>query len=686
MNEISDRVEKLRIEIDRLRDLYHVKDDPETDDLVYSSLMNELKILEDKYPKFRNSLSPTQRMGSKPLDKFEKVIHRIRQWSLTDVFSIEELKAWEEKNKRYAVKNQICDGYDFEYCSEVKIDGLKVILEYNGGKLLNASTRGDGKVGENVTSNVKTIKSVPLKLPIPINIIVVGEIWLPEKEFKRINDKRKKNNEVLFANSRNAAVGSIRQLDSKIAASRNLSTFIYAIDFLDVLNTDLKIPKTQEECLQTLQRLGFKVNKDYKVCNSISEIEEYYKYWISKKDNQEYGIDGLVIKINDRKIHEVFGYTGKSPRGSVAYKFPAERATTVVEDIKIQVGRTGVVTPVAHVTPVLVAGSVVSRATLHNEDEIKRLGIKIGDSVVIQKAGDIIPDIVEVLVNLRTGKEKEFDMKISAEKVCGGEVVKETIGCTNKKSAAYYCKNKNSFVINRENIIHFVSKKGMNIDGAGEKIVEQLMNENIVSDIADLFEITIGDLEPLERFEKKSARNLVNAIEKSKNVTISKFLFALGIRYVGEETSIIIEKFLISKKITNPRKLIDECSVISSEEWKEIEGIGEKASRSLTKYFNLEKNMKVLSNMTSHGVNFNINTDERNDIFYKKVFVLTGSLSTMTRDEVKEKIRNAGGKISATVSSNTDYLLAGEKAGSKLKKAKELNIEVISEEEFVKKL
>ncbi len=684
MNEIVERIEKLRIEIDRLRDLYHVKDDPETDDVVYSSLMKELKILEDKYPKFRSLTSPTQRMGSKTLDKFDKVIHKVRQWSLCDVFSIKELIAWEEKNKRFARKKQICDECDFKYCVENKIDGLKIILEYKKGELITASTRGDGKIGEDVTNNVKTIKSVPLKLPVSIDIVVVGEIWLPKKEFKRINDKRRENDEVLFANSRNAAVGSIRQLDSKVSANRNLSTFIYSIDLLDTLDTDLKIPETQEECLQTLRELGFKVNKDYRICNNILEIEEYYKSWIDKKDDQEYGIDGLAIKINDRKIHKSLGYTGKSPRGSVAYKFPAQRATTVVENIKIQIGRTGVATPVAHVIPVLVAGSVVSRATLHNEDEIKRLGLRIGDSVVIQKAGDIIPDIVEVLVNMRTGKEKEFDMKSAAEKECGGEVIKEIIGVNNKKSAAYYCKDKNSFAVRKENIVHFVSKKGMNIDGAGEKIIEQLMNEGIVIDISDLFKLTIGDIECLERFEKKSARNLVSAIENSKNVTIAKFLFALGIRYIGEETALIVEKFLMNKKLISPKELVDECGLISLEEWKEIEGIGEKASQSLVQYFNSEKNVKVLNNMTLYGVNFSTSVNEVNYIFDAKVFVLTGSLFTMTRDEAKEKIRNAGGRVSSTVSDSTDYLVAGEKAGSKLKKAKELNIEIISEEEFVK--
>ncbi len=685
MKDIEDRIDRLRKEIDRLRYLYHVKDDPNADDVVYSSLMSELKQLEDKYPKYKSLTSPTQRIGSAPLEKFEKVVHKVRQWSLSDVFSLEELKQWEEKNLRFAQKNQIPLKKNIEYSTEIKIDGLKVILSYERGELVTASTRGDGKVGEDITKNARTIKSIPLKLPFGIDIIVVGEIWLPEKEFKRINKERLESGEMLFANARNAAVGSVRQLDSKITANRNLSTFIYSIDYLDKLNSDLDIPKTQTESLKLLEKLGFKINKNYKVCKNLLEVEKYYEYWTQKRDKQEYGIDGLVIKINDRKIHKLLGYTGKSPRGSVAYKFPAQKATTIVEDIKVQIGRTGVVTPVAHLKPVFVDGSLVSRATLHNEDEIKRLGLKIGDTVVVQKAGDIIPDIVEVLKNLRNGTEREFDMKAEAQKECGAEVIKETIGNGSQKSSAYYCKNKNSFVIKKENIIHFVSKKGFDIDGLGEKIVEQLMNEGLISDASDLFELKTGDLEPLERFEKKSASNLVSAIENSKSITVSRFLFALGVRHVGEEGAILISQFLSKKEIKTPSELAEVCSNISLEDWLNVDGIGQKAAQSILDYFSCPENRKILDNMTTHGVVL-IRDKNRENKLNGKIFVLTGTLETMTRDSAKEKIRLAGGKVSSTVSKKTDYLLAGKKSGSKLSKAQSLGIEILSEQEFLKLL
>ncbi len=685
MKDLEDRIEKLRKEIDRLRYLYHVKDDPNADDIVYSSLMSELKQLEDKYPNYKSLTSPTQRIGSAPLEKFEKIVHKVKQWSLSDVFSLDELKQWEEKNLRFARKSKIPLKENLEYSTEIKIDGLKVILSYERGELVTASTRGDGKVGEDITKNARTIKSIPLKLPFEIDIIVVGEIWLPEKEFERINKERLKSGETLFANARNAAVGSVRQLDSKITASRNLSTFMYSIDYLDKLESDLNIPQTQTQSLKLLEKLGFKINKNYKVCRNLLDVENYYKYWTKKRDKQEYGIDGLVIKVNNIEIHKLLGYTGKSPRGSVAYKFPAQKATTVVQDIKVQIGRTGVVTPVAHLKPVFVDGSLVSRATLHNEDEIKRLGLKIGDTVVVQKAGDIIPDIVEVLKNLRTGNEREFDMKVEAQKECGAEVIKETIGNGSQKSSAYYCKNKNSFAIRKENIIHFVSKKGFNIDGLGEKIVEQLMNEGLVSDISDLFELKTGDLEPLERFEKKSASNLVNAIENSKSITISRFLFALGVRHIGEESAILLSKFLSTKEIKTPIELLKVCNNTSLEEWLSIEGIGQKAAQSILDYFSHLENRKVLQNMTDHGVVL-VKDKNKESLLKGKTFVLTGTLETMTRNEAKDKIRIAGGKISSTVSKKTDYILVGKKPGSKLIKAQDFGVEVLLEQDFIELL
>ena len=503
------RIAKLSREIDKNRRLYHVLDQPEITDEVYDSLTEELRKLEEQFPEFLSATSPTQRVGGQPLDKFVKVRHQVKQWSFDDVFSYEELVAWDKKVRRLLEKQEetISDinpksqipnpkqiqnpkskiQNSLEYVCEMKIDGLKMILTYEKGKFVRGATRGDGVIGEDVTQNLKTIQSIPLELSAEIDLIAVGECWLPKKELVRINKERAAKGEALFANTRNAAAGGVRQLDPRVAASRRLDSFIYDLDYLggEGGKGGVGFPQTQTEELKLLEKLGFKVNPHYRLCKNIDEVEKFYQEWTSKRHNQPYEIDGIVIKINSRTLQEALGYTGKSPRWGVAYKFPAEKVTTVVEDIKVQVGRTGALTPVAHLRPVLVAGSTVSRATLHNEDEIKRLDILICDTVVLHKAGDVIPEIVEVLKNLRTGKEKNFHMpKICP--ICGGGVKKEVVGGIGGKgkkeeSAAHYCLNKKCFAIELENIIHFVSKKGFNIDGMGEKIVEQLMNEGLIA-------------------------------------------------------------------------------------------------------------------------------------------------------------------------------------------------------------
>ncbi len=412
-----------------------------------------------------------------------------------------------------------------------------------------------------------------------------------------------------------------------------------------------------------------------------------YKSWVDKRNKQEYAIDGIVIKINDINIQNALGYTGKSPRFAIAYKFPAEKTTTVVEDIRVQVGRTGVLTPVAHLRPVSVAGTTVSRATLHNADEIARLGVKIGDTVVVQKAGDIIPEIIEVLINMRTGDEREFDMVSACREVCGGPIIKDIIGVKGEdESAAYYCKDKNSFAIQKERLSHFVSKKGLNIEGCGEKIIEQLMNEGIVSDAADIFELKVGDIDNLERFADKSAVNLIDAIAAAKKVKLEKFLFALGIRYIGEETTILIVNNLdkITKdKINNLKDLKNIFAQVTVEQLENIDGIGNRAANSFVSWFSDAKNQKMLERMYELGVDIIVEENTKvNEKISGKTFVLTGTLPTMSRDEAKELIRNAGGKIVSTVSKNTDYVVAGQKAGSKLKKAKQLGIKVIDEKQL----
>ncbi|HPN54764.1 MAG TPA: NAD-dependent DNA ligase LigA [Candidatus Moranbacteria bacterium] len=694
MNKIQakNRIDKLSLEIDRLRHRYHVLDDPAVSDEVYDSLMRELRELETEYPEFKSPDSPSQRIGGEPLEKFEKVRHGQRQWSLDDVFSFEEIEAWKERNDKILQKKNL-GSEKIDYCVEIKIDGLKIILTYDKGRLRRAATRGDGVIGEDVTAQVKTIQSVPLKLKDEIDITVVGECWMKKSDLAKINREREKNHEAPFANSRNAAAGSIRQLDPKITAKRKLSSFIYDID-----NLKIQMPKTQVEELEFLKEFGFKVNSEYKYCRNLEEIQKFFEIWENKRDKQEYGIDGLVIKINSRKIQEELGYTGKSPRFAIAYKFIPEKVTTVVEDIKVQIGRTGALTPVAHLRPVKVAGSTVSRATLHNEDEIKRLDIKIGDTVIIHKAGDVIPEIVGVVDNLRSGKEKTFHMPTKCP-ICGSAVRREQIkiGSRGEESAATYCTNPKCFAVEREQLIHFVSRKGFDIVGFGEKIVEKLMEEGLISNSADIFELTAGDLESLERFAEKSAQNLVEAVEKSKKISLEKFLYALGIRHVGEETAVLIaraiktefpmtnDKFPIKSKIQNPKILASLFSNISQEKWLEIKGIGEKSAKSLVEWFRNKENVKLLERMEKNGINF-LNSEllMTDDRLQGLSFVLTGELSGLTRDEAKDMIRKKGGDVSSSVSKKTNYVVAGENPGSKYDKAKKLGVRIIDEDEFVK--
>ncbi|MDD5489962.1 MAG: NAD-dependent DNA ligase LigA [Candidatus Moranbacteria bacterium] len=711
--EAKQRIEKLRKEIDKFRYEYHVLDKPEVSDEIYDSLMRELRDLEEKYPELKSPDSPSQRIGGKPLAKFEKVRHAHRQWSLDDAFDFSELQKWEEKIIRMLEKNlksQISNPKSqLEYCAEIKIDGLKVILTYKKGLLVQAATRGDGVIGENVTEQVKTIQSVPLRIERPVNLTVVGEAWMKKSDLGKLNKEREKENQPPFANSRNAAAGAIRQLDPKITAKRKLSSYVYDMDDIEG-----EFPETQMKELEMLKKLGFKVNEHHKLCKNLEEVEKFFRSWEHKRNKQEYGIDGVVVKINQKKLQDALGYTGKSPRWAIAYKFIPEKVTTVVEDIKVQVGRTGALTPVAHLKPVQVAGSTVSRATLHNEDEIKRLDIRIGDTVVIHKAGDVIPEVVEALKNLRTGKERKFHMPTRCP-ICGGGVKKEIIHKNTKTqnskqntkhktqntknipntryqipdtnlSAAHYCQNKKCFAIEKENIIHFVSRKGFDIEGLGEKIVEQLMNEGLVSNFADIFELKSGDLEPLERFAEKSADNLVKAIEKAKRIEFPKFLFALGIRHVGEETAILVIrnlKLVIGIKIKDLNDIIKYLPKISVKDWMRIKGVGDKAAESMHQWFNEKENIKLLEKMKDSGVNVEIpKLQITNYKLRGQNFVLTGELESMTRDEAKEKIRLLGGDISSSVSKQTDYVVVGKNPGSKYDKARTLGVKIINEREF----
>jgi DNA ligase (NAD+) len=729
LEKAKNRIDRLVVEIDRHRHAYHVLDAPEISDEAYDSLMRELEGLERAYPELRSQASPTLRVGGEPLKNFKKVRHASRQWSFDDIFDFEELKSWDKKVKKLLFKNQeslpdrqtgrIKNQENVGYCCELKIDGLKVILTYEKGVLVQGATRGDGEIGENVTENLRTIQSIPLRLREPVDAIVVGEAWLSEIELERINVDRKKHDEPLFANPRNAAAGSIRQLDSKVTAGRRLDSFIYDVDQITVNNKPWPRPATagrqstinsQQEELETLKRLGFKVNPEYRLCRTVEEIEAYYAEWTKRRHELPYGLDGIVIKVNDQQLQEVLGYTGKSPRFGVAYKFPAEQATTVVEDVQVQVGRTGALTPVAHLRPVRVAGSTVSRATLHNFDEIARLGLRIGDTVVLQKAGDVIPEIISVMENLRTGKEK----KISEPKlcpICGGTVGRQVIESkgkiqtagsqreTNKESAALYCLNKGCYAAEKERLIHAVSKKGLDIPGLGEKIVEQLIDEGLVTDMADIFALTPGDLSPLERFAEKSAEKLFEAIARAKRVPLAKFLFALGIRHVGEETAELVAKNATSgiknpcppsrreeSRIKNLKDVAEWFPGISKDEWMAIKGIGEKSAESLMEWFGDVKHQELLRTLESEGVEL-IMPEKKDDASQPLVgisFVLTGELASFTRDEAKAMIKGKGGDVSSAVSRKTGYVVAGEHPGSKLDNAKKLGVKVLSEGEFIK--
>ncbi len=572
------------------------------------------------------------------------------------------MQKWDKKTKNFIEKAGL-QNEKVEYCCELKIDGLKIVLTYENGKLVRGATRGDGTVGEDVTINVKTIKGIPLNLKKSISITVVGEVWMGKKDLEKINKERIKNNEEPFANTRNVAAGSVRQLDSKITAKRNLNYFAYDIDLIEG-----SFPENQSDEIDLLQKLGFEVNPNHKVFNNLNDIHKYYKNWETKKEKLDYGLDGVVIKINSRKIQDAIGYTAKSPRWGVAYKFKAEQVTTVVEDIVLQVGRTGVLTPVAHLRPVLVAGSTVSRATLHNEDEIRRLDVRIGDTVILQKAGDVIPDIVSVVKELRGKNIKEFVWPKYVNS-CGGDGSIERV----PGQAAWRCVYPDSLEQIKRKFHHFVSKKAFDINHCGPKIVDVLLEENLISEYADIFTIKKGDLMSLPRFGEKSVNNILDSIENSKDVTLPRFLVSISIPQVGEETAIDLSKHF---------KTIEKIRDARFEELEVLPGIGPIIARSLVDFFKNKENIKVVNNLLKQ---VRIKKEEKNtsNVFSGKKFVVTGTLPTLSRDEAKNLVRQNGGLVSESVSKDTDYLICGENPGSKLQKAEEYGTKILSEKEFL---
>jgi DNA ligase (NAD+) len=652
LEEAKERVSKLRAEIDRILYAYHVLDKEIVSESVKTSLMHELTQLEEAYPELITSDSPTQRVAGKPLDKFRKVRHAHPGMSLNDVFDPKELEEWEKRVQKLVPNEKL------DYYVELKLDGLSVYLTYEKGLLKTAATRGDGTTGEDVTQNIRTIESIPLKLTEPVDIEVRGEVYMDHGQFEKVNKEQEKRGKPTYANPRNLAAGTLRQLDPKVVSARKLKFMAWAIYEEGI--------KTHEEEHEMAKKLGFKVEPNSRHATNLKEIEKYLKEWEDKRKKLPYQTDGAVININSEDLVNKLGIVGKAPRGVAAYKFSAEQVTTKLEDIRVNVGRTGAITPYAVLTPVKVAGSTVSRATLHNEDEIKRKDIRIGDTVVIQKAGDIIPEVVQSLPNLRTGKEKMFKMPRTCP-ICGGPVVKP------EGEAVARCTAEKCFAIEMQKVGHFVSKSAFNMEGLGEKIITQLIEEGLITDAADLFALTEGDLTPLERFAETSAKNTVESIQEHKKVSFRRFLYGLGIRHVGAITA---------SDITRKFRKLEDIRSATLEDLQAIDGIGDVASESIYKWFRNKKNLDFLKKLKDNGVE--IVYEAVKNKLEGKSFVLTGSLATITRDEGEELIRVNGGNVSGSVSKSTDFVVVGDNPGSKAKKAKKLGVKILSEEDFLK--
>jgi DNA ligase (NAD+) len=686
----EERIEKLRQELEEHRIAYHVQDSPKISDEVYDSLMSELIKLEKENPVYKSETSPSVRIGGNVLEKFVKVKHDFRQWSFDNVFNFNELREWEDRNKKIILKLEKVEAQEYKpsYICEMKIDGLKVILNYENGILVKAATRGDGEVGEDVTENIKTIKTIPLVLKEKLNITVVGEAWIKKSDLEKINKIQRENNLQGYANTRNLAAGTLRQLDSSIVAKRKLQFFAYDIDFdLEGEKNNFESKKileklnTQEKELKFLESNGFLVNQNRKLRSDLNQVQDFYDENIKSKNSHEYGIDGMVIKINERSIWNALGYTAKSPRAGIAYKFPAEQVTTIVERVTFQVGRTGTITPVANLRPVLVAGSLVSRSTLHNADEIDRLGVMIGDTVVLRKAGDVIPEITEVLISLRDKHAEEIKYPKLCPS-CKSSLIKRKVG--KEESVGLFCDNTECDAKHIENLIHFVSKKAMNMDGMGERIIEEFVGLGIVSNFASIYNLKISDIENLFGYGKKSAENIIGSIEKSKLVNLNNFIYALGILGVGE---------VGAKDIAKNFK--DLKSVMSAVEldFLNIKNIGDVMAKNIYEYFRNEKNRKNLQELLKYVIIKNNLYIEKNDAesireleskkFFGKTFVITGSFSK-SRDFYKNIIEELGGVVSSAVSSKTSYLLCGDDAGSKLQNAEKLNVKIMDESEFLR--
>ena len=664
-DEAEKRIEKLKKTISHHRYLYHVLDKQEISDSALDFLKKELFDLEQQFPEFITSDSPSQRVGGKPSAKFEKINHPVPMVSLNDTFSEKDMNDWLERISKLLAPEE---SSHIDFFCELKIDGLAIELIYKDGILETGSTRGDGLIGENITQNLKTIEAIPLRTESEYlesgvkNLVVRGEVFIYKKEFEKINEEQKKKGLSAFANPRNVAAGSVRQLDPKITASRRLDSYAYE------LITDLG-SKTHEEKHDLLKKFGFKINSHNKHCKNMKEVFEFHNHVQKLRERLPYEIDGIVVIVNNNKIFEKLGTVGKAPRGAVAYKFPFKQATTIIEGIKFQIGRTGAITPVAILKPVEIGGTIVSRATLHNEDEIKKLGIKIGDTAIVGRAGDVIPDVIKVLPEMRTGKEKPFRMPEKCP-ACGEKLVKP------ENEVIWRCPNKKCFAQRQRYFYYFISKKAFNIVGLGPKIVDRLLEKGLISDPADLFKLAEGDILSLERFAEKSAGNLLKAIQGKKDISLPKFIYALGIRNVGEETAHDLAEHFVS---------LNEIKKANLEDLQKVKDIGPIVAKSIRNWFSEQKNSDFLKKLKEAGVKV---TKEKFKTEEKRLagltFVLTGELGTMSRDKAKAKIRELGGNISESVSQKTNFLVTGKKPGSKLAKAREFGVKTIEEEGFLK--
>ncbi|MCI9063842.1 MAG: NAD-dependent DNA ligase LigA [Clostridia bacterium] len=661
-NKAKKRIEELRKKTEYYAKKYYDDDNPEVSDFEYDMLMLELRNLEKENPEFASKDSLTQKVGGKVKEGFGKVQHEIPLLSMQDIFSMEEIEEYVEKIRKQAEEYNI---QNKNFVVETKIDGLTAALEYKDGIFVRGATRGNGQVGEDVTENLKTIKNIPKVLSEKIDITVRGEVFISKSDFEKLNQEREENEEELFANARNAAAGSLRQLDTNITKSRPLDIYVYNVQ--KISNKDFT---SHYEELEYLQKLGFNVNPVKINCTTVEEVRKAVDKIGEDRDNLTFGIDGAVIKVDDLEFRELLGATAKSPRWQIAYKYPPEKKETKIIDIECNVGRTGVITPLAILEPVKVAGSTISKTTLHNEDFIKERDLRIGDTVIIQKAGDVIPEVVEVVRKKRTGKEKEFEMPRICP-VCGAPAVREegeaAIRCTGIECPAKLFRN----------LVHFASREAMNIDGLGESIIEQLLNRNLISNIADIYILKFEDVASLKKNGKKFAQNLIDAIEESKNNDLYRLITALGIRHVGSKASKVLAK---------KYKTMENLSKASFDSLSETDDIGPIVANSIREFFMQEQTVDLIARLTNYGVNMEVQEDDEpiDEIFYGKTFVLTGTLSKYTRSEANNLIEKHGGKTSGSVSKKTDYLLAGEDAGSKLTKAEALGVTIISEDDLEK--